>query len=392
MQIVFFERFMKEANSFAVPPADYNPLLKPVYDGEIKGDFSPLSPVVRFKNISARSMPKATYCYIASFRRYYFMSWAFVEGFWEAALTCDVLGSFRDEILNTTQYVRRSASNKDGNIIDPNYATIAAGQKGIAYIAQTNIWGVNFYDASVVISVVNSSQYNIGANTYYAMSYTSFRALMFALLNSPNWMGIDPSEISAELQKALINPAQYITSAVWLPIPASEFVDGGPAVDISQTIRFGWWQFNLQSNIRILHAPFGQIDSWSRNVVFNFQNHPQYNTFGAWLNLSPFTKRTLEFPPFGTIDLDTTDLIGQSSITCRVFVQSYTGDATLYVFSGDYINDPNNARIIMSMVGNVGVQLPIGQIAMNLDNYKNALIAGAAVGAEEIVNIVSGGE
>lgn len=391
MRIVFFEQFMKEANSFAVPPENYNPLLKSIYDGEIKGDFSPLAPVVRFKTISAQTMPKATYCYIESFRRYYFMSWAFVGGFWEASLTCDVLGSFRDEILASNQYVKRSASNKNGNIIDPNYPTIAGQARGIAYAAQTNIWGVNFYNGTVVISVVNSTQWNIGANTYYAMSYTSFRALMFALLNSPNWMNIDTSEISTDLQKALINPAQYITSAVWLPIPSSTFVDGTD-VDITQTIRFGWWQFNLQSNIRILHAPFGQIDSWSRTVVFNFQPHPQKDTFGGWLNLSPFTKRTLEFPPFGTIDIDTTDLIGETALTCRIFVQSYTGDATMYVFGGDYVNDPSNAKLIMSMVGNVGVQLPIGQIAMNLNNYKNALIAGAATGAEELVNIVSGGE
>lgn len=392
MRIVFFEQFMKEANSFAIPPENYNIFLKPVYDGEIKGDFSPLAPVVRFKTISAQSIPEATYCYIESFRRYYFMTWAFVGGFWEASLTCDVLGSFRDEILATNQYVKRSASIRNGNIIDPNYATIAGQGRGIAYAEQQNIWGVNFYNGSVVISVVNSSQWNIGANTYYAMSYTSFRALMFALLNSPNWMGIDTSEISAELQKALINPAQYITSAVWLPIPATSFVDGGPAADIGTIIRFGWWQFDLQSNIRVLHAPFGSTDSWSRTIVFNFSEHPQKDTFGGWLNLSPYTKRTLEFPPFGTIDLDTTDLIGQTAITCRVFVQSYTGDATMYIFSGDYVNDPNNAKIIMSMVGNVGVQLPVGQIAMDLNNYKNALIAGAAVGAEELVNIVSGGE
>ena len=46
MQITFYEQFMKQADSFKIPPADYNPLLKPVYEGEIKGDFSPLAPVL----------------------------------------------------------------------------------------------------------------------------------------------------------------------------------------------------------------------------------------------------------------------------------------------------------------------------------------------------------
>ena len=392
MQITFFERFMKQANSFKIPPNDYNAFLKPIYEGEIKGDFSPLAPVVRFKTIPATEMPKATYCYIESFRRYYFMSWAFVSGFWEASLTCDVLGSFRTEILTTTQYVKRSASDKNVRISDSNYPTITQSRHSIVNVNQTDIWGVNFYNGTIVISVVNSTDKNIGATTYYAMSYTSFQALMYALLNSPNWMQIDTSEISAELQKALINPAQYITSAVWLPINSAAFVNGGEAADRTTIIKFGWWEFNLQSTIRILHTPFGEDDSWSRTIIFQFDDHPQLSEFGTWLNLSPYTKRTLEFPPFGTIDLDTTDLIGVNELTCRVFVHSYSGDATLYVFKGNYLTDQNNSRLIMSMVGNVGVQLPVGQIAMNLNNYKNALIAGAATGAEELVNIVSGGE
>ena len=380
MRIVFFEQFMKPANSFKVPPDNYPALLKPVYDGEIKGDFSPLNPVVRFKSISAQSMPTATYCYIASFRRYYFMSWAFVSGFWEASLTCDVLGSFRAEVLATTQYVKRSASNKNLTVSDAaNYPSITTHGGSISYVQQADLWGVQFYTGTVVISVVNSTQYNIGANTYYAMSYTSFRALMFALLNSPNWMQIDTSEISAELQKALINPAQYITSAVWLPIKSADFVDGGPVGDITTIIRFGWWEFNLQSNVRILHAPLGQNDSWSRTVIFQLADHPQYAR-GHYLNLAPYTKCTLEFPPFGTIDLDTTDILLNDKLTCRVFIQSYTGDAIMYVYTGDYMQTPENARLIASLQGCVGIPLPVGQIRMDSTKFKSALLGGAAVG------------
>lgn len=380
MQIVFFEQFMKPANSFKIPPSNYPALLKPIYDGEIKGDFSPLNPVVRFRGISAQSMPTATYCYIASFRRYYFMSWAFVSGFWEASLTCDVLGSFKQEVLATTQYVKRSASNVNLTVSDAaNYPSIYSRGGAINYIQQSDLWGVQFYEGTVVISIVNNSTKNIGANTYYAMSYLSFRALMFALLNSPNWMQIDTSEISAELQKALINPAQYITSAVWLPIRSASFVDGGPAADVTTIIDFGWWQFNLQSNIRILHAPFGESDSWSRTVVFTLANHPQY-TRGHYLNLAPYTKRTLEFQPFGCVDLDTTDLMLQDKLTCRVFIHSYTGDAILYVYNGDYTQSPQDSRLIASLQGCVGIPLPVGQIRIDASKFKSAVIGGAAVG------------
>lgn len=386
MQITFFERFMKQADSTKVPPADYNAFLKPVYEGEIKGDFSPLAPVVRFKSIPATEQPKCTYCYIESFRRYYFMSWAFVSGFWEASLTCDVLGSFREEVLATTQFVNRSASEKDGRIIDPNYVTIAKRASTAIDMSQIGIWGTGFSNGTVVVSIVNSTQYNIGANTYYAMSYDSFRALMFMLLDSPNWLNIDASEISTNLQKALINPSQYITSAVWLPIDSGSFVPGNES-DMTNIIRFGWWSFSLPTPYiaRVLHSPTAGADSFSRSVVVEFSSHPQAATFGDWLNLAPFTQRTLEFPPFGCIDLDTTNLTGVDRITLKIFVHSYNGDASLYVFAGDQSETVHSNQLIASLTGNVGVHLPVGQIRIDTANFKNAVLGGAAVGVAEYV-------
>lgn len=389
MNVRLYSNFTKQPNSFKVPASS---VTYTDVQGEIKGDFSPLAPVIRFQTLNHQALPQSVYAYIASFSRYYFLSWAFIDGAWEASCTVDALASFRDTVLASSQFVQRSASEKNGDLIDTNYPTTAVSGHGIAFVTQPDLWGVNFYTGTVVMSCVNSTNWNIGANTYYAMSYTSFRALMFALLNSPNWMNIDTSEISEGLQKALINPAQYITSAVWLPVASSVFVDGGPSADITQVIKFGWWEFNLQSNIRILHAPMGQDDSFMRTIRFNINNHPQVQAFGNWLNLSPFTKRTLEFPPFGVVDLDTTDFVQVNMVTCRVFVQSYTGDATLYVYAGDYTSAADDSKLVMSLTGNVGVQLPVGQIAMNIGNYKNALFAGAAAGVDELASMIKGGE
>ena len=387
MQIKFYERFMKQADSFKVPGSDYPALLQPVYEGEIKGDFSPLAPVVRFRSIPATSMPTYTYCYIDEFKRYYFCSWAFMDGFWECSMTCDVLGSFRTQVLASTQFVNRSASEKDGRIIDPNYITIDRRASTAIDMSQIGIWGTGFNNGTVVVSIVNSTQYNVGANTYYAMSYDSFRALMFMLLNSPSWLNIDAGEISENLQKALINPAQYITGAIWLPIDSSQFVPGLQA-DMTNIIRFGWWSFELPSPYiaRVLHNPTTDMDSFSRTVVVEFSTHPQAATFGSWLNLAPFTKRTLEFPPFGCIDLDTTDLTGVDRITLRVFVHSYNGDASLYVFAGDQSQTLHQNQLIASLTGNVGVRLPTGQIRFDTANFKNAMLGGAAVGVAEYLD------
>ena len=61
----------------------------------------------------------------------------------------------------------------------------------------------------------------------------------------------------------------------------------------------------------------------------------------------------------------------------------------MYVYSGDYLTDPNNSRLIASLQGSVGIPLPVGQIRMDASKFKSAVIGGAAVGA---LDYLSGGD
>lgn len=391
MRVQFFASFHKKVNSTAVPPATPN---IPI-DGEIKGDFSPLAPVITFRSIDATEMPVYTYCYIPTFKRYYFCSWTFVSGQWQCAMTCDVLGSFRSQILASQQFVTRSQSLPDLRIIDGLCQPKANIDWATAYLTQAQIWGADYTDGTYVVGIVgNSAGKNTGAVVYYAMSQLGFSALMFAMLRSPDWMQIDTSEISENLQKALINPAQYIVSAVWLPINATTFIgttgDQPTGVDVQQTVKLGWWEFNLQTNVRVLHNPTSIYDSYSRWVVINYSQHPDAATYGSWVNLAPYTKVTLDFAPFGTIDLDTTDLIAYPGVlSLHVFVHAYTGDATCYVFAGNGQVAGQN-QMIASLRANIGVPLPIGQIAVDVGKFQSAATLGLATGAAELVDIIGG--
>lgn len=394
MVVTFYPGFSKKPNSTARPAAGAT---TQVITGEIKGDFSPYAPVIRFKTIPATSCPTMVYCYIASFKRYYFVAWAFVSGFWEGSLTCDVLGTYRGQIRSSQQFVERSGSDYDPYIIDGACNPKGQVEFTQAVVPQTNIWGVNYETGTYVVGVVScSAGNNIGAVCYYAMSQMGFNALMFALLNSPNWLNIDSTEISTDLQKALINPAQYIVSAVWLPINAADFIgtpqDDPTGPDVTTIVRLGWWSFNVEVNCRVLHRPISEWDSRSRSFTCNLILHPDTQEYGTWVNLSPYTKVTLDAPPFGCIDLDTTDLMHNLGvISCRMFIHSYNGDATMYIFSGDIQTSPNTAQMIGSLQANVGVQIPVGQIAINPGNFKNAIVAGTVTGAAELANAVMEG-
>lgn len=407
MKVRFFSGFTKAVNS-TKRPTTQTPYVE--IDGEIKGDFSPLSPVIRFSstNFPATTTPEYVYCYIASFKRVYFVEWAFVSGFWEAAMTCDVLGTYRGTIRSSTQFVERSASAADQYLMDSACVPTFNVSTALAAVSQSSIWGADFAVGTFVVGIVAGADLtglskNVGSVRYYAMSQTGFGALMYALLHSPAWMNISTSEISEDLQKALVNPAQYIVSAIWLPINATEFIgssqDQQIAGDITQVIKLGWWDFDIQTDCRILHNPTSALDSWSKWVSFTYTEHPDTNTFGRWVNFSPYTQVTLDFPPFGTIDLDTTLLNSAAqtpSVSVHVFVQAYTGDATAYVFAGAANPQepepyPTSMIYLGSLHGNVGVQIPIGQIAVNIANYKNAVVAGTVTGAAELINAMKEG-
>lgn len=406
MTVQFYTTFIKKFNSTKVPASG---AAKVEIAGEIKGDFSPLAPVLRFQNAGfpVGAVPVYRYAYIPSFSRYYFVSWAFIDGAWEGSFKCDVLGSFAVQIKNSTQYVARSASNKNGGLIDPVYATrlsFDSTDYDLQSKALTDIFGANYAGGTYVIGVIGAAATtyseqvyarNIGAVVYYAMGRDAFTALMASLLSSVNWLDIDTSEISANLQKALINPAQYIVSCVWLPIPSSAFVDGVgqgwdaiTMADISQTINFGWWTFNLGYNTRKLGFPTAQSNNWHVSFTFDIPKHPDGLTYGLWTNLSPYSRYVLSLPCFGVYELDTSKLPG-NLLTVDYYIHPFNGDASAYVWCGT--SSFPRVSLVENIRGNIGVQIPTGQVSMNMGNYRNALTAGVVAGAEELVNIVSGG-
>ena len=406
MTVQFYTTFIKKFNSTKVPASDATKVEIP---GEIKGDFSPLAPVLRFQSAGfpVGAVPAYRYAYIPGFSRYYFVSWAFIDGAWEGSFKCDVLGSFATQIKSSTQYVARSASNMNGGLIDPAYATklsFNSTDYDLQSKSLTDIFGANYAGGTYVMGVIGAAATsyggqlyarNIGAVVYYAMGRDAFTALMASLLSSVNWLDIDTSEISANLQKALINPAQYIVSCVWLPIPSSAFVDGvgqgwGPETmaDISQTINFGWWTFNLGYNTRKLGFPTSESNNWHIRFQFDVARHPDAQTFGGWVFLSPYSRYVLSLPCFGVYELDTTKLVN-NLLTVDYYIHPFNGDASAYVWSG--VAAAPRLTLVEAIRGNIGVQIPTGQISMNMGNYRNALTAGVVAGAEELVNIVSGG-
>ena len=333
--------------------------------------------VVKFASLSNRAkVPIYNYAFIESFRRYYFITeWAWSQGFWYATFAEDVLATKRDEILSSDQYVIRSATpvslmNEDTGLIDTKYPTTA---DIVTRTSQTlnKPLGIDIRDGYYIIGVINDLGRE-GSVTYYALPPAAFRSLCNEMLSSISWANIDVNEISDGLQKALINPMQYIVSCIRFPYNTF----GGTQ---TTTIRLGWWSFTVTDTCWIVRS----IDQVQYGFYLDIYKHTNAARRGKYLNLSPFSKYTLTFLPFGVFDLDTTDLCGNDYLHLDITANVATGDAVLEI-SASTRPDTRGAAFI-TVNSNIGVQIPTGQIAANLNNIDQALTYAGVVGGVDII-------
>ena len=114
---VYFYNVTKKRNSTYIP-TQYT--MKEVI---LKYDVSIINPVLALQE-NYDSYVNFNYFYIPKFKRYYYITnvdfsnnIAYISG------TVDVLASYRVDILNSTQYIIRSQSYWNGNILDSLYPT-----------------------------------------------------------------------------------------------------------------------------------------------------------------------------------------------------------------------------------------------------------------------------
>lgn len=370
--------FDKKKNSTKVPPTS-----GANFTGNLKEPFSVSELTISFNFPNQTFSPTYNYAFIPNLRRYYFITdWAYNGGLWYAACVCDVLGSYRIEIGSSRQYVERAYSNYNPNLIDTAYMTRSediARLNGV--LTSTTFWGGSAWgnNGTIVLGVVGSSSLSTGAVTYYAMAQTTFGALMNTMLGSINWAGISATEISTELQKALINPTQYIVSCRWYPIVFSGFSQGFATTQLN----LGWWTFSLAGTARVLNTVSSAFVSRTNEITI--PKNPWQSPRTQYMDLAPYSVYYFKFLPFGVFEIDSTELYDKTYLGVNVDVDLMTGSAILKLCAKgpaeSYIWD--NAFLVTE--GQVGVTIPIGQVAADVGKYRNALLAGGATALAELL-------
>lgn len=216
-----------------------------------------------------------------------------------------------------------------------------------------------------------------GGVTYYQMRNAQMQQFRENMLSSIDWAGIDAAEISNQLSKALLNPYQYVVSCKWFPFIAP---DGG----LTETVKFGWWEMPLITSYIAAQAYWESEPMYLRNLP----QHPQAESRGHYLNLSPFTKRTLYIYPWGAIPLDTTIVGYSDTLMAECSVDLITGEGILSLYA---VKSSGNV-LICTQSTNIGVDVTISQIGITKDWSNNPIGSLIDAGSAALSSILGGGD
>lgn len=340
---VTFYKFSKRSNSTLRPSGGSS------FNCVIKAGSGVLYPTITLDMGSAGGYPDYNYCYIPDFDRYYYIQDMVNRGpVWEIKLKVDALASWRDTIGGTSLYVLRSSAESDGNVYDTYYPTTS--QNTVQITAGSRLFSSQNDDAihppveGCIVCGVVSKKANIGSLCYYAIPYAGFDNLCSYLTSDTLLTDYNFKETDAsfELQKALINPLQYIKTAMWVPGSASSYGSSAEVVVFN-------WKTGVNGYRLGAYEPY-TVFSDSLTVA----NHPQISR-GRYLNLTPYTITWLDAPPFGTIQIDSSLLRDSATINYDAVLDHITGVGTLRIKNA-------SGAIISTVSAQVGVPVNLSQV------------------------------
>lgn len=344
------------------------PTLTTEIDVQIKDGCSFLSPVLIFnENVWSESY---NYCYIPKWNRYYFLHDAVIQGpRWFVTCAVDVLATWRTQILASSAYVARSASDYTLDLPDPTWS-----HGSLPNITETNVAidGMSatgaflLFTASNDLQTVNTeipslSVYILtGAQLKEVCNYLFSGAFFQDATTDPDTQ-IQLDSTTATLAKTFFNPFQYVIKCMWVPIAPTYL----PATQGQYSVNFGWWESQTQ-------APM--VNGNYSALTFSFT----LGSYTDWTSRSAaWTNDILYIPGFGHITISP-EYQGRT-IGGRIVLDLASGKAQLML-------DVDN-KIFQSATGKLGCDIQLSSLYEDVINdlgSKGTLIksgVGAVAGA-----------
>ena len=335
---VSFWTFSKKERSTAQPSGQGS-----VYSCNANEPLDLLAPVISLKLALNTASPPTVYNYarIANFSRYYWVTgWEIRDGLWWASLRVDVLASWKSQIGSSSLYVYRSSYAFNGKIPDSAYPQMTDPTRTIyAYPKVWTVDGANYAGTASGTYTIVAGIISTAGTKYYAFSPAQWTRFYAALFSSNFYEDVLSFYGATEYPEAkvAVNPLQYISSAMIVPMDLATFPDTPQDYKITyhQTLlrvpvaNVYVPRTNTGDNIAC-ELPDGAIMKWSYSVYVDPGTiHPQAATRGEWLNYGPNTEFEFFWPPLGNIPLEASVIANANAIKATVTMDIRAGTAML---------------------------------------------------------------
>ena len=352
--------FNKKFNSTALP--DNNAGTD--YSCVVKNGTQIAKPIVEL-NLGFTTDPSLyNYAYISNFERYYYIDeWTFKDGLWTASMHTDVLATFKTQIGNASLYVLRASAENDGRVMDHLYPT-----KVNCNFDKTAIttpfkpyYDNNGYQGCYVLGVVADNA-SYGSIRYYVLDQPNLSNVCDYLINDAVSLanGFTLSDASLALQSSIVDPIQYIKSALWLPFDAAD-ISGV----LTSNVQIYNWQVPNTTGHFLAARPYIE-----KTFTVNVVKHPDTGARGNYVNSKPYTLTHLSFPPFGVVEIDTSVICDVSAITLHLIVDGITGKGFLEVIA--------NGIVLNRLEAQIGVSIQLAQISSDYIGAATSIAGGVA--------------
>lgn len=375
--IITLYKYNKRINSTNDPSLDNVSGLE--VTGKIINNCSIITPVVELEYGGVNNVQDYNYAYIPKFKRYYFITNAtFDNSKWLISLQCDVLASFRNSIMMSSQYVVRSSVNYNPYLVDDAYPTYIYPNRRYSEKAITPLYHWNKFTPGWVEVDIYNKPYaqgyyvlgiysdNASGVTWYRFSASTFKDFIQAA------MMYEPSDMIASnlpngYAKALFDCTQYIVSCYWYPFQILNVnTDGGQV----RYIKLGGYSIDIgYADTGVYPIDTSGVEEF-RTDRFTLTRNPGASNY-PYLDLAPYTEYSVWFPPFGFVPIDSTKaFIGDTSeIRCRFYVDVTTGNASFRIVNASF-----GDAVITERSMQIGIPIPISNMTLS---DTGAMLAGA---------------
>lgn len=359
--VVTLYNFSKKVNSTAIPSGAGTDV-----NMAIRSGFSVHSPALEYRTGSAGLA--YNYMYISDLGKYYYITestYNAEENFFLIKGEIDVLATYRNQILASTQHVLRWQGSTDNTIYDDMACTISkpyvpTGQNLNLPFTIT----ASFQQSCVVLNLAGTGR--------ICMTGHNYNLMMWNLLAKSDPLDVG-TYFTRDVARLLNNPMSYIESALCIPIQAYGGATGTPVMATSGSEglspRFGWYTIP-----ECVAHRCGENIAHFEDVI-GVANHPQATSVDDYLNYPPFTDVKLYVAGIGIIQIDGNKISGAENLRIQGTIDYATGVITIRV------KKESNRQVIAYATGQLGYSLNVAQAhSADIVSMGGNAIMGSVIG------------